>query len=196
MNINKAIKKQNSSYKRFVLIMGFIFFMNPLILVISGAFNLFLIAYLVIIEVLIIIAVLVKKDTNSMEFEYYHGKLKLSQGLFKKKCIVHCEKVLLVHIEGKNDNQGKEPDIIMLTSSRFRNKKIREVDLHFLNNHEYVKKEYEKIKTTNPDGECYYIIVTKGKLIKYKLLIELYKRCVKAKFSDEAIDTIKSWYSN
>ena len=66
MNINKAIKKQNSSYKRFVLIMGFIFL--SLGLVISGAFNLFFIAYLAIIEVLIII-ILVKKDGKSLSYE-------------------------------------------------------------------------------------------------------------------------------
>jgi len=70
------------------------------------------------------------------------------------------------------------------------------VDLYFLNNHQYVKNEYEKLKAANPDLECYYIIVSKGKLIKYKLLMELYKRCVNAKFSEEAIDTIKFWFSN
>lgn len=196
MNINKAIKKQNSSYKRFVLIMGFIFFMNPLGLVISGAFNLFLIAYLAIIEVLIIIAVLVKKDGKSLSYEYYHGKLKLSQGLFKNKLTLHCEKVIFVHVKAKSENKEKDADIIILTSSRFRNKKIKEVDLYFLNNHQYVKNEYEKLKVANPDLECYYIIVSKGKLIKYKLLMELYKRCVNAKFSEEAIDTIKFWFSN
>lgn len=196
MNINKAIKKQNSSYKRFVLIMGFIFFMNPLMLVISGEFNLFFIAYLAIIEVLIITAVLIKKDAKSMSYEYYNGKLKFSQGLFKKKCSIHCDKVVFVHIESKNENKEKDADIIMLTSSRFRNKKIREVDFHFLKNHEYVKKEYDKLKATNPHGEYYYIIVSKGKLIKYKLLMELYKRCVNAKFSEVTIDTIKLWYNN
>ncbi|NLZ47262.1 MAG: hypothetical protein GX895_00500 [Clostridiales bacterium] len=195
MNINKAIKKQNNSYKRFVLIMGFIFFINPLVLIISGEFNLFFLSYLVIIEVLIIVAVLLKKDANSMSYEYYNGKLKLYQGIFKKKCSIHCEKVVFVHIETKIQDK-EDPDIIMLTSSRFRNKKINQVDITFLKKHEYVKKEYEKIKAANPDEEYYYIIVSKGKLIKYKLLMELYKRCVNAKFSEFAIDSIKTWYDN
>jgi hypothetical protein len=83
----------------------------------------------------------------------------------------------------------------MITNSRFRNKKIREVDFYFLKNYPYVKKEYEKLKALNPEEEYYYIIVSKGKLTKYKLLMEIYKRCVNAKFSEAAIDAIKIWYS-
>ncbi|NLP27790.1 MAG: hypothetical protein GX370_03315 [Clostridia bacterium] len=195
MNIDKAIKKQNSSHKRFVLIMCFIFFMNPLLFVLSGVYNLFLIAYLAIIEVLIIIAILVKKDGKTMSYEYYNGKLKLSQGLLKNKCSIHCSKVVFVHVESKNENKEKDLDILMITNSRFRNKKIREVDFYFLKNYPYVKKEYEKLKALNPEEEYYYIIVSKGKLTKYKLLMEIYKRCVNAKFSEAAIDAIKIWYS-
>ena len=41
-----------------------------------------------------------------MSYEYYNGKLKLSQGLLKINAL-YTSKVVFVHVESKNENKEK-----------------------------------------------------------------------------------------
>lgn len=54
MDINKVIKKQNKSLRRFVLMMCFIFLFLPLMALKFKVFNLYIIIYLIIIETVIL----------------------------------------------------------------------------------------------------------------------------------------------
>ncbi|MDP4090627.1 MAG: hypothetical protein Q8930_15355 [Bacillota bacterium] len=191
MDINKAIRKQNKSYKRFMLIMCFIFFMFPAILYLSEKYNLFLMIYLFVLEFVILISVFSRLDRESLKYECMPGKLKITQGYFKTVYTINCEKVVYVHTEQREDESGL--DIVMLTNSKFRNSNIKAVDNSFLKLHAYVSHEYIRIKQLHPENEFYYIIISKGGLHKEKLLLDIYKSCVKAKYSTDAIDCIKKW---
>ncbi len=60
MDIDKVLKKQRKSYKRFMLSMGFIFIILPIVLLIAKQINIFFIIYLCVIESLILFSVLMR----------------------------------------------------------------------------------------------------------------------------------------
>lgn len=191
MDINKAIKKQNKSYKRFMLIMCFIFFALPLILYLSETHSLFLWIYLIVLELLILLAIFLKIDSLSLKYECEPGRIKVIQGLLRKSYNINCEKVVFVHAEVYEDKEGV--DIVLLTNSRFRNRNVKAVDSAFLRQHAYVSNQYLKIKQIYPEEEYYYLLFSKGVLLKEKLLVDIYKNCVKSKYSSDAIECIKKW---
>lgn len=189
MNINKAIRKQKKSYKRFVLSMSFIFVLLPIALFISKIFNVFYIIYLVIIEFLILDVILLKLNEEVLEFKVDKSKAIIRYGLMKFKYMVLCDKIALVHVEEKE----KLFDIIILTKSKFRNKRIYTVSLAFLKKYPNIAYVYNKIKIKNPNDDYFYFSIKKGGYKKYILLDALYKNSEDAIFTDEAIEKIKEY---
>jgi hypothetical protein len=189
MDINKAIRKQEKSHKMFLLFLGFIFLFLPGVLFLSGNLNLFLLVYLVIIELLILIAVLVSINNNFLNYTVDGYKLRLQFKKFGGEINIVCDKVSFVHTEGS----GSEMNIVMLTTSKFRNKKISEVDEEFLKRHSYVALNYYRIKKLNPEINYYYIIISKGNYHKYRLLDMIYRNCVKAQYTEETVERIKEY---
>jgi hypothetical protein len=189
MDLNKAIRKQKKSYVRFLLSMCFIFLFLPLMLFISKKITPFLLIYLGIIEVLIMFAVVIRISYEGLKFNYDQYKLKIKEGFFGEKINIICDKVALVHTEGQVDAL----EIIIITTSRFRNKKIKAVNLEFLRQYPYVNYHYYRIKKQFPENNYYYIIITKGGYHKYELLNKIFISCVYGFFTEEAIDTIKKY---
>jgi len=142
MNINKAIRKQKKTYKRFMLSMCFIFVILPIILRASRLINMFFIVYLVCIEMMIFFVLLFRVNEEYIEFKVEGYKISIWCGITKVKFIIICKKVALVHAQG----QGKELGIIIITKSRFRNKKIYPIDINFSMKYPYVDQMYRKIK--------------------------------------------------
>jgi hypothetical protein len=185
MNINKAIRKQNKSYKRFLLFNCFVFLSLPVVLYFSKQITAFYISYLSIIEVLILFAIIVSVNSYNLQFEYDGIKLKIRYGIAGSINIL-CDKVVFVHVE-RND------DIIFITTSRFRNERLNEVNLKFLQSHSYVSYYYNRIKTQAPEEDYYYFIIKSGGLFRYSLLDTIYRGCVCAVFSEEAVKKIKRY---
>ena len=189
MNINKAIRKQKKTYKRFMLSMCFIFVILPIILRASRLINMFFIVYLVCIEMMIFFVLLFRVNEEYIEFKVEGYKISIWCGITKVKFIIICKKVALVHAQG----QGKELGIIIITKSRFRNKKIYPIDINFSMKYPYVDQMYKKIKMLMPEENFFYFIINHGGFKKYVLLDDLYKSCEQALFSDDAIEKIKEY---
>ena len=188
MNIDKAIRKQRKSYKIFMLTMSFIFLILPTALFATELHkNLFLLFYMAIIELLVAMSMFIRANHERLEFEYGNNKLKISVGLIRKNYIIFCDKIALVHTEDKEDDFS----IIIVTTLKFRNKKIRLISKEFLKRYPYAGNEYLKLKKKEPEKPFYYIVIKKGGLKKYLLLNTIYKNSVKAVFTDEAIENIK-----
>lgn len=188
MNINKAIRKQKKSFKRFWLSMSFIFLLLPISVVITKRYSFFIIAYLVIIEFLIVISILVHIHRKTLKFQY-RNKLKIQNGLWGGKYTIICDKVMFVHAV----NDKKDMKIVLVLKSRMRNKSIKIIDSKFLQ--KYTLKNGYNIgsKIENLQKKYYYIIINKGGYYKYELLNFIYRYCVKAYFTDEAIEKIKEY---
>ncbi|MCY6355496.1 hypothetical protein [Clostridium sp. ZS2-4] len=188
MNINKAIRKQKKSFKRFWLSMSFIFLLLPISVVITRKASFFIITYLVVIEFLIVISILVHIHTQTLKFEY-SGKLKIQNGLWCGKYSIICNNVMFVH----TINDKKDMKIVLILKSGMRNKNINMIDLKFME--KYTLKNGYKInsKVENLQKKYYYIIINKGGYYKYELLNLIYRYCVKAYFTDEAIEKIKEY---
>ena len=188
MYIDKAIKKQKKQYKNFMLVMCFIFLMLPIILFLTGLNkNLFLDAYLILIEIIIMFSIFVRFNIEKLEFTCINNKLKIIQGVSKRTYILLCDKVDLVHTENSNE----DIKIIIVISGRFRNKKIRPIGIEVLKKYPTLSYEYLKIKKRNPEIVYYYIVVKKGALKKYSLLDTIYRNCVKAVYTDDSIENIR-----
>ena len=188
MNIDKAIRKQRKSYKIFMLTMSFIFLILPTVLFLTELHkNLFFLFYMVIIELLVAMSMFIRANQESLEFECINNKLKISVGLIRKNYIIFCDKIALVHTEDKEEDFS----IIIVTTLKFRNKKIRLINKEFLKRYPYLGNEYLKVKKKKPENTFYYIVIKKGGLKKYLLLNTIYKNSVKAIFTDEAIENIK-----
>ncbi|MBC2579875.1 hypothetical protein [Clostridium sp. DJ247] len=198
MNIDKAIRKQKKSYKRFLLSMCFIFFTLPTVLFITREFNIFYITYLIIIEALILIALWIRVNKEYLKFSCNGHKLQISLGVNNKKINLICSKVLLVHVEDINsaDDKNKDFKIIIIASSKFRSDRMIPINLNFLKNHPYVAYEYNKIKILHPEHEYYYTIIRRGGLNKYPLLDVIYINCVYGYFTVDAVEKIKFYREN
>jgi hypothetical protein len=187
MDINKAIRKQKKSYNRFMLAMCFIFFTMPLVLYLSGLMTSFFIIYLAVIETMVVIAVIAGASNEKLKYEFSDSKLKIWNGLFGPYYSLYCDKVALVHVESWQEDIC----LIILTTSMFRNKKVRPVDGEFLKKHGYLSHEYSRIKKLCPENNYYYIIIKKGGYYKYRLLADMYRNCVKAVYTVEAVEGVK-----
>lgn len=198
MNIDKAIRKQKKSYKRFLLSMCFIFFVLPVALFLSKVFDIFYIAYLGVIELLIFIAVFIRIDKEALKFKYEDFKLKIFLGINKKPIIMNCEKIILVHTEDVLSKEGSKEDfkIVMLSTAKFRSDRMLEVNLKFLKNHPYVAYQYNKFKILLPEERIYFTIIKRGGLRKYPLLEIIYKSCTRASFTEECVEKIKFYREN
>ena len=189
MNINKAIRKQKKTYKRFMLSMCFIFVLLPMILLVSNNINTFFLIYLACIELMIMVVMLLRFNEEYIDFRWDRYKITIWCGVAKVKFLITCEKVALIHVR----DQGRNLEIIIIAKSRFRNKRISPIDISFLKKNPYVAQIYNKIKIKNPEEDYFYLVIKQGGFRKYALLDELYKSCVHAMFSDDAIEKIKEY---
>lgn len=189
MNINKAIRKQKKTYKGFMLSMCFIFVLLPIMLIVSKITNIFLVIYLVLNELLIAIVIILRFNEEYIDFKLEGYKISIWCGIAKTKFIIICKKVAFVHTQ----DGGKNLEIIIITKSKFRNKKIYPIDIIFLKKYPYVAQMYNKIKIENPEETYFYTIIKHGGFKKYILLDDVYRSCVDAIFSGDAIEKIKEY---
>ncbi len=183
MNINKAIRKQRKSYIRFLLSMCFVFFALPLTLIYYGKTDAFYMGYLAAIETLVVVAIYLRARQERLDFSYTMGRIRLKRGIPGKSESIDCDKIVYVDVE---PSAGKVKDfqefgIILFSKAKFRNKKLKAAD-------QEVRSRYN---AGSPDDELYYLAINSGGLRKYRLLDRIFTSCVKAEFSEKAIEIIK-----
>lgn len=189
MDINKAIKKQEKSNMRFLLFLGFIFFILPIILFLSKILNIFFIIYLSIIELLILITILININNNYLRFSSDNYRLKIRLMWLSEELNIVCDKVRFVYTKGNSDQML----VILLMNSKFRNKKIKPIDDNLFKIYSDLAQNYYRIKKQSPDEDYFYIVITKGGYKKYKLLDLIYRNCVKAQYTEETVERIKEY---
>lgn len=187
MDVNKAIKKQNSSYKRFIIGMGFVFVILPFSMFISRQINLFFLVYLAVIEILVLLSIGVKINYNTLKYEVDAYRLKIKTGFPGSELNLLCQKVDVIHAEGT----GLNMQLIFISKSKLRNRLIKPVDADFLKEYPYAGYHYGRLKKSNPESDYYFTVIKYGGYKKYPLLNELYKACTGAYFTEEAIKQIK-----
>lgn len=192
MNLNKVIRKQNASINRFMFSMCLIFFSLPVALIFTHEYNIFLILYLIIIEMLVILAVLARLNKDSLNFKYDGYRLKVKDGIFKSECNIMCDKISIVHAQ----NKDKEMKLIIISKAKFRNKYLRKINDNFLKRYPYLGYQYARLKKLYPENQYYYIVFRNGGYRKYLLLEELFKKCVHANFTDKAMEQLKGIQKN
>lgn len=186
MDIDKVLKKQKKSYRRFMLSMGFIFLLLPIVLFIAKQFNMFFIGYLCVVEVLIFILVLRRYNEEYLKFDVCEDKICIAILGGRIKYKVSYNKVAIIH----TIPQEKYFDILIVVKSKLRNKKMRVVTKKVLEKFSGVEKHYIKMKMPT-DNDYYYFVITRGGIRKYLLLDLLFKFCVGAIFTENAIQNIK-----
>lgn len=193
MNINKAIGKQRKSYIRFLLSMCFVFFALPLALIFYSRLDAFYLGYLAAVEMLVAVSVCMRSRQERLEFEYNMGRLRVKRGLSAKTESINCDKIMYVDVElaAEKVKGFQEFSIVLISKSKFRNKKLKAVDREFWDRYESMWPVSEKFEQENPGKDLYYLIIDSGGLRKYKLLDSVFTSCVKAAFSENAIEKIK-----
>lgn len=187
MNIYKAIKKEKVHFKIFLITMGTLSVILPLALMLSGLTNFFYLSYLAFIEILIVLAVIVKMNAYKVEYRCLNNRLIFKTGIFTKENLLICDKVALVH----TNKSDYDLEIIVITSVVFKNKSLRPIDKNFLKRYNQLNENYLSIKEANPERNYYFQVIKRGGLKKYLLLDAIYKNCVKAIYTDESIQNIK-----
>lgn len=190
MDINKAIRKQKKSYKRFMLTMGFIFLLLPTILLIFNKMdNLIYDLFLVIIEILILITIIISSDMEILTYEADDYKIKIKTGAFLRKINLVYSKVAAVHTTLK----GADMQIVIISNGRLRTSMAKKIESSFIINYPELSSIYERLNKLRPDTEYYYLVINGGGYFKYKLLDYIYKTCVHAVFSEQAIEMVKEY---
>lgn len=187
MEINKALKRIRKKENIFFIIMGILSVSIPTLAYLANFKNIFIYLYIVIIEFLILIAILSRINTCTLKFKYYNSRFKIKQGLFLRESIILCDNVAIVH----TNKEREDVEIIIVTSSKFRNKKARPVTKGFLKKYPEVEREYKRLKKINEEQTYYFQIIRNGSLRKYIFLENIYTTCVKSAYTPAAIESIK-----
>lgn len=187
MNIFKAIKRERKQVKRFYVVMISIAVSLVIFLFLKGLTTPFYLCYLIFIEFLIFISIINKINYHKLTYICNNNRLMYKSGLFSNESLIFCDKVVLVHTEKMED----EMEIILVTIVNLKNKILKPVGKGFLKRYPLLTEDYFRLKKQYPDTIFYYSIIKKGGLKKYILLDEIYKNCVKAVYTDEAIENIK-----
>ncbi len=187
MEINKALKRIRKKENIFFIIMGILSVSIPTLAYLANLKNTFIYVYIMIIEILILIAILSRINTCTLKFKYYNSRFKIRQGLFLRESIILCENVAIVH----TSKEREDVEIIIVTSSKFRNKKARPVTKGFLKKYPEVEREYKRLKKINEEQTYYFQIIRNGSLRKYIFLENIYTTCVKSAYTPAAIESIK-----
>ena len=187
MEINRALKRIRKKENMFFIIMGILAVSIPTLAYLANLKNTFIYVYIMIIEILILIAILSRINTCTLKFKYYNSRFKIRQGLFLKESIILCENVAIVH----TSKEREDVEIIIVTSSKFRNKKARPVTKGFLKKYPEVEREYKRLKKINEEQTYYFQIIRNGSLRKYIFLENIYTTCVKSAYTPAAIESIK-----
>lgn len=188
MDINKVLKKQKKSYIRFLMSMGFIFLLLPMVLWFTKQTTTFFLGYLLIIEVLILSLVIMRYNEEYLKSEMINDKILIAMLGGRVKYKISYSKVALVHTIPNEKNF----DILIITKSNSRNKRMRVVTKKALEKYSDIEKHYRKIKMPE-GGSYYYFIVRRGGAKKYILLDLLYKYSVSAIFTENAVKNIKEY---
>ena len=187
MEINRALKRIRKKENIFFIIMGILAVLIPTLAYLANLKNTFIYVYIMIIEILILIAILSRINTCTLKFKYYNSRFKIRQGLFLRESIILCENVAIVH----TSKEREDVEIIIVTSSKFRNKKDRPVTKGFLKKYPEVEREYKRLKKINEEQTYYFQIIRNGSLRKYIFLENIYTTCVKSAYTPAAIESIK-----
>lgn len=187
MYIDKALKKQSKLKRLFFITMGFLSVFLPIIAYLADMKSIFIISYLIVLEILIFLAIIIKINFYKLEFSCSNNKLKFKSGLFSKENLLICDKIAIVHT-----NKIKEDmEIVIVTTAKFKNKWLKPITKSFLYKYPEINNEYLRLKKTNPDTIFYFQIIRRGALNKYILLDIIYKNCVKSAYTVSAIESIK-----
>ena len=187
MEINRALKRIRKKENMFFIIMGILAVSIPTLAYLANLKNTFIYVYIMIIEILILIAILSRINTCTLKFKHYNSRFKIRQGLFLRESIILCENVAIVH----TSKEREDVEIIIVTSSKFRNKKARPVTKGFLKKYPEVEREYKRLKKINEEQTYYFQIIRNGSLRKYIFLENIYTTCVKSAYTPAAIESIK-----
>lgn len=187
MYIDKALKKQAAGYKRFNIVMIFMFILLPIVVFGLGMNKGIVNTFLVILEIAIILCIIVMKDRITINYTCENNILRLKQGMFKSYRRISCDKIKLIHTENKNG----DIDLVIVTTTRIGNRQLRLVGRSFLNKYPMAAKEYKKVKKINPDKNYFYLVIKNGGYKKFIMLDAIYKNSVTATFTADTIENIK-----
>ncbi|HCW54304.1 MAG TPA: hypothetical protein DG753_11330 [Clostridium sp.] len=189
MDIYTAVKKERKSLKIFFISMIIIALILPIAVIITNLTTFFYLAYLGVIEFLIVISMIIRLNYYKVEFKCINNKLMFKTGILTKQYLIICDKVVLVH----TNKSDYDLEIIIITTVNFRNKSLRKVDDNFLRRYPQIKSNLDYLNRVNgeEDRKYYFQIVRRGGLKKYLLLDCIYKNCVKAIYTEQSIQNIK-----
>ena len=138
MNIYKAIKLERKHLKVFLVTMFLISIILPMALVLTDLTTLFYLSYLAFIEILIVMAIIIKLNAYRVEYTCLNNRLTFKTGIFTRERLIICDKVALVH----TNKSDYDLEIVMITSVKFKNRALRQVDKNFLKRYSKIEKEY------------------------------------------------------
>ena len=187
MSIEKAIKKQKNRNRNIIAILMLLFLILPAAVLITGQTKFQFVIVLIVMEMLILLAVFAEINIHTLKFTCHNNRLRIQQGIINDQNLILYDTIKIVHAV---ERQG-EIDIIIITNKKVRNKYMKSVNSKFFDRYSEVYDEYKKLKRLMPDENFYRTIIRAGGMKKYILLKEIYSACVKAVYTESAIESIK-----
>lgn len=187
MKIEKALKKQKRDNKLFIIFMFFLAIFLPIITYLAYIRTFTIVAFLLLIEILIFIAIIRKVNDSTLNFICANNKLKFRSGLFSAYSYIQCDKVAIVHTNKSNEDM----EIIIVTKGKVKNQKMKLINKGFMKKYEEAAVQYRRLKRINQDVAFYFKVIKYGELKKYLFLDNIYRNCVNSIYTESAIDNIK-----
>ena len=187
MKIEKALKKQKRYNKLFIIFMFFLAIFLPIITYLAYIKTFTIIAFLLLIEILIFIAIIRKVNACTLKFICANNKLKFRSGLFSSYTYIQCDRISIIHTNKSNEDM----EIIIVTKGKVKNQKMKLINKEFMKKYEEAAVEYRRLKRIIVDVVFYFQVIKYGELKKYIFLDNIYRNCVNATYTTSAIESIK-----
>lgn len=187
MRLDKILKREEKLNRNFLIFMSLLFVILPLVLYLSRVKSLFILIFLIIIEILIVLCIIIRINYYKLNFIYSNNKLKVRSGIFSKQFLITCDKVSIIHTVKFEE----DIEVVIVTTSNIKNKLLKPISGEFIKKYPEAANEYIKLKKMYPENLYYYQVVKKGGFKKYLLLDTIFKNCVKAIITESAVNNIK-----
>jgi len=187
MKINKALRKQRKSYKRFMLSMGFVFVLFPSLLYVTRIFDWHLILLLVLVEILCGLSMVTKYKELDLKYEVTLKNIKIMTRIPKRTNTIPYDAIKGVHFSYMKNNSI----LYIIVDRKLRGKVWKRLNKLSENDKELVELA-ERIQNVKEIDQLFYLSIVSGGFIKQEVLSHLYVRALDAFFSKGAMREIAS----
>ena len=196
MSIKKQLRKEEARRKRIIIVSIFLMLFVPYMVLMlndEGLFTAFekyfVYGYAIIVDAILLFNILEIRLESNFKFEILGSRVKIQDGILKPQLSIQIDKIVYVDVR----KETCDFNILIVTIKSKRKKGLFELNSECVKKNRSLSKIYDYLQNIYPGHNFYCYILNKSGTRKYYYLYLLYKNAYSAKFSEDAVNYVKSF---